>query len=233
MADNEQRKRDIKAQLDALTAELALLTTEPVAPAVPVAPAEPVAPAVPVAPVASPAREGGGGGGGGAPVADEDDDEDDDEAEEHYGLRNAIGIGGEKIRTSIYRVTNGFATIKDEVPVRVQLEVRCESEKAAYWEVARLCGHNIGNLPEEKQKCFRVSMWERYHKGNYITPYLFKKNCQKRLGKLLPKDGVTHGVVFSELRAPVTSQFVIVIDDHATEDATRRFPWGGKFVLEQ
>ena len=53
------------------------------------------------------------------------------------------------------------------------------------------------------------------------------------MNKLLPKDGVTHGIVYAQMRAPVTSQFVIVIDDHTAADANRRFMWGGKFVLEQ
>ena len=87
---------------------------------------------------------------------EDEEDEEDKEAEERYGLRYAIGIGGEKIQTSIYRVTNGFATILDEAPVRVRLETHCVSERAAFEEVARLCGHNINELPEEQKKKFYV-----------------------------------------------------------------------------
>ena len=70
------------------------------------------------------------------------------------------------------------------------------------------------------------------NKGNYISPWLYIKDCKSRMHRLFPKDKVTHGNVAGKLTGPITEQFVIVIDDHAAPGAAKRFVWGKKYVLE-
>ena len=93
--------------------------------------------------------------------------------------------------------------------MRVRLETHCVSERAAFEEVARLCGHNnINELPEEQKKKFYVAMWIRYHKGNYITPFLFKKNCMSRMHKLRGFQS-RRAAAISQSAAAVTTVFLV------------------------
>ncbi len=158
---------------------------------------------------------GGDGGGGGGKVPAVADDEKG-EGEEKEGRRGNP--------TSIYRVINGFAHHKDLAPIHVRLVGRFESEKAAFVEVARLCGHIVSVLPKSEKHNFYMSMRSRYIGGNYISPYVYMKDCADAgVGKLVPST-ITTGILCGEVWAPLTTQYVVAIDDD------RYFPWGEKWV---
>jgi hypothetical protein len=122
--------------------------------------------------------------------------------------------------TYLYRVTNGFASIYGNNPVHMVFVKKFQTESAAYKEVNRLCGTT-----------FKYdSMWQSYHRGHYIFPYLTKGFMRKVNGVLQPKPGVIQGSLPGKgNKAPLSTQYVIVIEDH--EDAAeQQFPWGQKYV---
>ena len=133
--------------------------------------------------------------------------------------------------TTIYRITNGFASHYNDRRKELVFVSQHETQTAAFVEVRRLCGHE-DELNMDERKKFHHTMYERYHKNeNYITPFLTKGKFVEKKGKpkITPKPGVIMGQIVggaNPLLAPIATQFVVVIDDHDHNGAMVRFPWG-------
>ncbi len=126
------------------------------------------------------------------------------------------GRSGVKVATTIYRITNGFASVLNDDDKHMVFVSRHESQTAAFVEVRRLCGVTEQLSKEEELQYYRY-MWKRYKRQSYIIPSL-------TVGILKP--GVTVGKIVGRFKASIATQFVVVMDDHDDRGAAVRFPWG-------
>ena len=133
--------------------------------------------------------------------------------------------GNDPRPTTLYRITNGFATMYDKAPVEMRLHASFASQTEAFGALVEMYGG-------ERTASSRSTLWQMYHNGSYIYPFLYKYDIKKvyKANKREPKYGAMGNI--GGYKIPMgagTPQYVVVVDDHE-DHPKQRFPWGAKFI---